>query len=143
MAGRRMAARMARMATMHTTSRRVKPASPGTPSTRPAGDVGCCSGSTFLPVRAVGDAVIGPMLPRRAVEVRISPRIVGDDRALQIRAVPRHGAARALYESGQPFRARRVTSVVEKVQIERAPEAFDLDLGGLRLRFGQVIEHAR
>src|SRR5262249_52099014 len=110
-----MAAMIARMATTQTISSRVKPSSPRAPSAHPADDVACRAGSTFLAIRAIRDDVVGPVLPGRAVDVGVAPRIVGDDRAPQIRAVPRHDAARALHQGGEALRARRVAPVVEEV----------------------------
>src|SRR5262249_25014452 len=112
---------------MHTISRRVKPASPAVRSARPADDIGCRSGSTFLTSRAVrNDVEVGPMLSRRAVDIGVAPRIVGDSRTFQIRAVPRRQAAGTLHQRSEPFRAVRVPAVVEEIQIERTGEALDL-----------------
>src|SRR5215211_109644 len=138
-----MAARIARMATMHTISRRVKPSSPEPVSSRPADDIGCRSGSTFLTIRTIGHDIVSAVLPWRAILIRVAPGIVGHDRALQVRSVPGHRAARTLHQRSQPFRARRVTAIIQEVEIERAGKALDLNLGGLRLRLGQVIEHSR
>src|SRR5712691_10630339 len=98
MAGRMMAARIAMMATTQTTSRRVKPRCAVRRSLRPADDIGRRARATFLPVRAVGDDVIRSVLARRAIEIGVSPRILGDRAALQIRPVPRAQPARALRE---------------------------------------------
>src|SRR5262249_56807750 len=99
-----MAARMEMMATMQTISRRVKPASPRSESSRPADDIGARSGSTFLAIRSVGHDVVSPVLPRRTIEVGVAPRIVGNDRALQVGSVPRHRTAGALYQGYETFR---------------------------------------
>src|SRR5215216_5732011 len=135
-----MAERIARMATMHTISRSVKPSSAIAASSRPAGDISCRSGSTFLTIRAIRHDVVGPMLPRRAIDVSVAPWVVGNDCAFQVRTIPRHRAARTLHQRRETLRAGRVASIVEEVQIERAREALDLNLGGLGLGFGQVVE---
>src|SRR5262249_22937009 len=112
-------------------------------SFRPTDDIGCRSGSTFLAIRTIGHDIVGAVLPRRAVLIGIAPGVVGHDRALQVRSVPRHRAARTLHQRGQAFGARRVAAVVEEIEIERAGEALDLNLGGLGLRLGEVVEDPR
>src|SRR5262245_65596475 len=101
---------------MHTISRRVKPASPAVRSARPADDIGCRSGSTFLTIRAIrNDVEVGPMLSRRAVDIGVAPRIVGEGRTFQVRAVPRREAAGTMHQSRKSFRPVRMSADVEVI----------------------------
>src|ERR1700730_8457641 len=126
------------MASTHTTSSSVKPAagpSSALPSSAlPARDVlrGACS--TFCSIRTVREDVIGSILSGRAVDVRIAPRIGRHDAALEIRPVPGRDVGGLAHQRGKSLRAARIAPGVEIIQIERAGEAFDLDLGSLALR---------
>src|ERR1700730_5010725 len=105
-----MAARIATMATTQTTSSRVNPPSRSPRSVRPAGDIGCRTRSTLLPVGPIGDDVVGAMLSRRPVHIGLPPGIVGPPRALQIGAVPRLRCARTLHQGGKTLGARGIAS---------------------------------
>ena len=143
-AGNAIAARIAMTATTQMISTSVKPACPVEAVSGPAGDVGRSTRTTFLPIRAVGNDVIGTVLSRRPVDIRTAPWVTGDHCAPQIRTIPARGdVAGALYQRGKAFRARRIAPDVEIEKVERASEALDLDLGCLGLRFGQIVEHAR
>src|SRR5262249_10946547 len=142
-AGRITAASSAMMATTQTISSRVKPACAAKRSARPADDVGRRTGSTFLPIGSVADDVISAVLAGRPVDVGLTPGIVGDEAALEIRSVPGLRPAGTLRQRGEPFRTRRIPSGVEIIEIERAAEALDLNLRRLHLGFAQIIDHAR
>src|SRR5258707_772412 len=136
-----MAAMIARIATMQTTSIKVKPASASlSVSADPARDIGRRACSTFLPIRTVGDHVVVAVLAGRAIEVRLAPGIGGHHTALQVWPVPSPAGAAFLHQRGQALRGRRIAAVVEKIQIERAGKALDLDLRGLGFRFAEVVE---
>ena len=75
--------------------------------------------------------------------IRVAPGIDGELPVLQIGAGPDLGAARPLDERVQPFGGRRIAPGVEKEQIERRAEAFDLQLRRLDARFAEIVEHAR
>src|SRR5262245_9401600 len=132
-AGSAIAARIAMIASTQTTSIRVKPASPADGAARPTDDVGRCSTSTCLSIRAVGDDVVGAVLARRPVHIGIAPRVDGNDPAFQVRAVPRCDATGTSNQCGEAFRTRRVTPVIEEEQIECTAEAFNLDSCSLDL----------
>src|SRR5215469_7516730 len=100
------------MARTHTISMSVKPLSPPR-SLGPVGDVGCCTGSSFLAVGTVGDDVVGSALARGSVHVRFPPRILGYCIALKIRSIPGRRAARAFHKCGQAFRARWILPGIE------------------------------
>src|SRR6266508_1923100 len=97
-AGRAIAARIAIMATTQMISTRVKPACRSARSTGPAGDVARGARATFLPVRAVGDAVIGTVLSRQPVDIGLAPRVAWNDGTLPIRTIPSRQVARALQQ---------------------------------------------
>src|SRR6185436_16091985 len=138
-----MAARIATMATTATTSISVKPSVAPVPSALPARDVLCRACSTFRPIRAVGKEIVGPaFLSGRTIDVSIAPGIGRNLAALQVRAVPGRDVAGPAHQRRQSFRAARVAPGIEEEQVERAAEAFDLDLGGLGFRFGEIVEHA-
>src|SRR6476659_6565430 len=138
-----MAATSAMMASAHTTSMSVKPPSLALRSARPAGDVGGCAGAAFIAVRAIGHDVISAVLSGRTIDVRLSPRVIRHAAALEIGAVPGRNVAGRADQRHQAFRGGRIAAGVEVEQVERAREALDLDLGGLDLRFAEIIEHAR
>src|SRR5262245_49466955 len=129
-----MAARIATIAITQTSSSSVKPA-----SALPVRDVLPSARPSFCPVGTVRENVVGPVLPRRAVDIGVAPGVGWHQAALQVRPVPGIDAAGALHQRGEAFRTVRVAAGVEEEQIECAAEAFDLDLRGLRLRLGQVV----
>src|SRR4051812_23644318 len=133
-----MAARIATIASTHTISSSVKPA-----SALPARNVLSSARSSLCPVGAVRKNVVGPVLSRRAVHIRIAPRIGRHLAAFQIWPVPRIDAAGALHQRAETLGAVRITAGVEEEEVERAREAFDLDARRLDLRLGEVVEHAR
>src|SRR5262249_15135960 len=102
------------------TSRRVKPSSSFSRSISPAGDVGCCTGATFLPIGSIGQDVIRPVLPGRAVDVLVSPRVLRDRVAFQIRPAPVRYPARPSHQGLEPLRARWIVARVKSIEIERA-----------------------
>src|SRR5262245_47552641 len=131
-----------KMARTHTTSSSVKPCSPARLSSAPAGDIACCTGSTLLSIGAIRNDVVGPMLSRGAVDVWPAPGVARDRLTLQVGAIPRRPAARRLHQCVQPFRAGWILSRIQKIEIERARQTFDLNFGGLGLGFTQVVEYA-
>src|SRR3954471_7827785 len=137
-AGITMAARIATIASTHTISSSVKPA-----SALPARDVLSSARSSLCPVGAVRKNVVSPVLSRRAVHIRVAPRIGRYIAAFQIGPVPRIDAARPLHQRGETLGAVRITAGVEEEEVERARETLDLDACGLDLRLGEIIEHAR
>src|SRR6185295_6681744 len=141
-AGTTMAARIATIATTQTTSSKVNPSVP-LPSALPARDVLPGAGATFCSIRTIGKDVVCAVLPRRAIDIRVAPGIGRDGAAFQVGSVPGRDVAGAAHQGGQALRAVRIAAGVEKEQVERAGEAFDLDLGRLGLRLGQIVEHAR
>src|SRR3954452_576331 len=137
-AGITMAARIATMASTHTIASSVNPA-----SALPARDVLSSARSSLCSVGAVRKNVVGPVLSRRAVHIRIAPWIGRPLAALQVGPVPRIDAAGTLHQRGETFGAVRITAGVEEEEVERTREALDLDACGLDLRLGEIIEHAR
>src|SRR5580704_6735305 len=131
------------IARTQTISSRTTPRSPANPSVLPALNVGRRAGAAFLSVRAKGNNVISSVLARRAIDVRMPPRIVGNGAAAQVGPVPRVDAARSLGERREALAGARIATVVEIEQIERAREALDLNARGLHLGFGEIVEHAR
>src|SRR4051794_35809980 len=127
-AGITMAARIATIASTQTSSSSVKPA-----SALPVRDVLPRTRSSFCPVGTVRKNVVGPVLARCAVDVRVAPRIGWHQAAFQIRPIPGVDAAGPLHQRGETFRAVRIAAGVEEKQVERAGEALDLDLRRLRL----------
>src|SRR3954463_9341526 len=137
-AGITMAARIATIASTHTISSSVKPA-----SALPARDVLSSARSSLCSVGAVRKNVVGPVLSRRAVHIRIAPWIGRYLAAFQVGPVPGIDAAGTLYQRGETLGSVRITAGVEEEEVERAREALDLDTGRLDLRLGQVVEPAR
>src|SRR5262249_49922402 len=127
------AARSAMIASTATISIRTTPRSPARPSALPALDVRGRSAPALLSIRTIPDDVIGAVLAGRAINVSMSPRIVGNEAAAQIRPVPGLGAPRPLGECRKALAGRRITAVVEVEQVERARERLDLDARGLDL----------
>src|SRR4051812_365139 len=137
-AGITMAARIATIASTHTISSSVKPA-----SALPTRDVLSSARSSLCSVGAVRKNVVGPVLSRRAVHIRIAPWIGRHLAALQVGPVPRIDAAGTLYQRGETFGAVRIAAGVKEEEVKRAREAFDLDARRLDLRLGEVVEDAR
>src|SRR5665213_3915459 len=107
------------MARTQTTSIRVKPPSPGPRSVRPADNIGGGSCAALLPVGAIGRDVIRTVLPWRAINILLAPRVVRNHTALQIRAVPCRNRSGILHQRRQSFRRVGITAGVEIEQIER------------------------
>src|SRR5438067_1688748 len=99
-----IAANIAMIATTQTISMNVKPSSRRTRSALPACDVGGIAGAALLSIRPVRDEIISPVLPRQSVDVRIAPRIGGNQVALQVGSIPGHGIARPLHQGGEALR---------------------------------------
>src|SRR4029079_3974986 len=133
-----MAARIATIAITHTISSSVKPS-----SALPARDVLPRTRSPFCAVRAVRKYIVGAVLPRRTVHIRVAPRIGRHHAALEVRTVPRIDAAWPRHQRGEAFRAVRIPAGIEEEQVERTREALDLDARRLGFRLGQIVEHAR
>src|SRR4051794_4667319 len=105
-AGRMIIARSAMIASAHTTSRSVNPLWPARSSVRPAGNIRRRASAALLPIRAVGNNVIRPVLSGQTVEIWMSPRVVGHDRAFEIRPIPTLDAAGTLHQRRQALGAR-------------------------------------
>src|SRR4029077_10461214 len=131
------------MAMTQTTSRRVNPSSLVSPSFSPAGNIGCCTGAAFLSICTIGQNVVRSVLPRRAVDVELPPRVFRNHIAFQIRAAPTGDAARALHQCLETFRARRILSGIKRIEIEGARQAFDLNPCSLYFRFTEEVKNAR
>src|SRR5436190_247866 len=136
-AGITMAARIATIASTQTSSSSVNPS-----SALPARNVLPSARSSFCPVRTVRHDIVGPVLPRRAIDVRVAPRIGRHLAALQVRPVPGIDGPGALHQRREAFRAVRIAAGVEEKQIKRARKALDLDSRCLGLRFGQIVQNA-
>src|SRR5689334_8033969 len=162
MAGSRMAASSPMIASTATISSRTTPSSPallGAYPRRRTGDhfAGICAkrsalpalnvrrraGAALLAVRAVRDDVVRSMLAGRAVDVGAAPGVGGNLTGPQVRPVPGVDAAGPRGQRGEAFAGGRIAAGIEIEQVERAREALDLDAGGLDLRHGQIVEHAR
>src|SRR3984885_5894035 len=145
MYGSNTAASMAMSAITPTISSSVKPPSESSliPGTRHAveRDVGGDAAAAFLAVRTVRDDVVRPVLPRRAIHIRIVPGIVGDIAALQIGAIPGRDTRRAVNQSPESLGRRRKAAGFEIEQVERAGEALNLYLGGLDLGFAEIVQN--
>src|SRR4051812_39835029 len=137
-AGITIAARIATIASTQTISSSVKPS-----SALPARNVQPRARSSFCPVGTIRENVVGPMLPWRAVDVRVAPGVRWHLSALEVRPVPGIDVAGALHQCGQTFGAVRISAGIEEEQVKRASEAFDLDARRLGLGFGQIIQDAR
>src|SRR4029077_8551436 len=138
-AGTTIAARIDTIAITQTSSSSVKPS---IPLTLPAGDVLRSACSTFCSIGSIREDVVGPVLPGRAVDVRVAPRVGRHLASFQVRAIPGVDGAGTAHQRGEAFGRVRIAPGVEKKQVERARKALDLDLGGLGFRLGQVVEHA-
>src|SRR5262249_50539080 len=143
MAGKRIAASSAIIATTHTISRSVNPSSPAVRSLLPARDVGSRPAAAFLAVRPQRKNVIGAVLARRSIDIWLSPWIKRDNSALEIRTIPVRIAAGRLHQGRQALGRRWITTGVEAIEIQRAGDALNLNLPGLRLGFRQIVDHAR
>src|SRR5258708_14803218 len=100
-------------------------------------DIGRGSAAALLSVRAQRDDLERRAPARRAIHVAMAPGIARHHTAPQIRPVPALCVV-TLGQRGQPFIAGRITTEIEKIQIERAGEALDLDLCGLRLGLAET-----
>src|ERR1700675_3119928 len=83
------------------------------------------------------------MLPRRTVHIAVAPGIVGDIAALEIGPVPGGDARRRPNQRRQAFGGRWKPPGVEIEQVERAPEALQLNLGRLDLGLAEIVQNAR
>src|SRR5262249_2165220 len=83
------------------------------------------------------------MFARRSIDIRLPPRIIREVSTFQIRSVPRHDAASRPHQHGQALGTRGITSGIEIEEVERACKTLDLNPCGLRLRFGEIVEHPR
>src|ERR1700722_7960159 len=106
-----------------------------------AGNVGCGSSAALLPIGAKRHDFVRHALTRGSIYIRVSPRIVGNDAAFEIRPVPLQGVSRPLHQPDQTVAGGRITAHVEIVEIESAFEAFDLNPRRLYLRLAEIIEH--
>src|SRR5664279_3520216 len=138
-----MAASNPMMARTQTTSMRVKPPSPTRRLAGPADNIGRRSGPAFLTIGAIRHDIIGTVLSWRTVNIRLAPRVVRHNAALQVWTVPRLNRSGGLHQRVQPFPAVRITTGIEIEQIERASKALNLDLCGLDLRLSEVVQNAR
>src|SRR5579859_3674402 len=82
------------------------------------------------------------MLSWGPIYVGSSPRITRDSIAFQVRPAPANSTARALKQRTQSFCASRVPASIQKIEIERTLETFDLNFRHFNFGFGQIIEHA-
>src|SRR5258708_28092232 len=135
-----IAASMPMMASTQMISISAKPASPRPVSAGAGGNIGCRSTAALLTVGAKRDDFVGRVLARRAIDVAVAPGIVGHYAAAQIRSIPARCIV-AARKRGQPFTAVGIAPEVEIIEIERAGEAFDLDLRCLYLGFAEIIQH--
>src|SRR5580698_1179354 len=146
MNGNSTAASSAMMARTHTISSKVKPRSAPLFIFRTGQvverNIGGYPAAPFLAIGAVRYDVIGSVLSWRPVHIAVVPGIVGDIAALEIGPVPGGDARRRPHQRGQAFRCRWKTAGVEIEQVERAPEALQLDLRRLDLGFAEIIQNA-
>src|ERR1041385_1697082 len=112
----------------------VKPRSPvrrglTTSSEIPAVDVAVFVAAALLTVGA--EALEDELLPVAEVDVMVPPRILGNLLHVTLGVVlPRLGSARGLlHQGGQALVGRRITPVVELVQVETLLELFEVGLG--------------
>src|SRR5581483_10758638 len=112
-------------------------------SMRDARYVGRGPSAALLAVGPERDDLVGRAFHRGAVAIGMSPRIAGNHAPLEVGPVPHLAVARPRHERAEAFARARIAADVEIIQIERAREALDLNLGRLGLRLAEIVQHAR
>src|SRR5580704_10592961 len=98
-----------------------------------ARNVGSGSSAALLTIRTERDDLVGRSLDRGPIDVSVSPWIVRNDAALQVRAVPLLRIAGPRHQRGEAVTRSRIAAHVEVIKVERAGEALDLDFCRLDL----------
>src|SRR5580704_5087153 len=108
-----------------------------------ARNIGSGSSAALLTIRTERDDLVGRSLDRGPIHVSVSPWIVRNDAAFQVRAVPLLRVTWPLHQRDQAVAGARITAHIEVIEVERAGEALDLDFCRLDLGLAEIIEHAR
>src|SRR5580693_4435647 len=106
-----------------------------------ARNIGSGSSAALLTIRTERDDLVGRSLDRGPIDISVSPWIVRNDAAFQIRTVPLLRTAGPLHQRDQAVAGSRIAAHVEVIKVERAGEALDLDLRRLDLGLAEIIEH--
>src|SRR5205823_13331928 len=111
----------------NTSSRRVKPW-----LSCPTGDIMVIPFASWDVVGSIGNNIIGPMIARALVHVRLTPGILGQ-LFLYVGPVPAIESGRLLSQRLETFFRRWIPSNIESKGVQRGTEK--LDLGPSRLEF--------
>lgn len=99
-------------------------------------------GRPLLARSAEGDDVVGTMQAGHAIGIRSAPGIEGHGRVLDVGPAPHRRARRLLHQSLQALGGGGIAAGVEIIEVDRIGEGLDLQMGGLLLGTGEVIQHA-
>src|SRR6516164_7411069 len=100
------------------------------------------SSPAFLTIGAVREDLVGRALDRRSIDIGVSPRIVGNNAALQVWTVPLLSIARPLHERNKAVAGPRIAAHIEIKKIEGARKTLDLDFRRINFGFPQIVQHA-